>query len=233
MKQAEFTNSDSLVASNPSTIADLRSRFQGNHRRPKLVHATTSANCIRRGLSLAGLVWCLACLTGGGLLLAKATAPASERPSVLSAQRPPLTKPIEDVRVGDWVLAKDPDEAGPPTAHRVTALPRNWTEHWVHVLVEGGGELQATREHPFWARGRGWVDAKDLRVGDVLEDEAGRPVAVAAVTIKPRTADTFNLTVNGVHTYYALAGGTPVLVHNVNTYPDPAAPGIFERRQQP
>src|SRR5207302_822245 len=86
------------------------------------------------------------------------------------------TKAIENVRVGDWVLAKDPTQAGPPTPHKVVALPRNWAEHVVHVHVDGEGQLEATRSHPFWVLGKGWVNADDLRSGDPLVDERGMPV---------------------------------------------------------
>lgn len=173
----------------------------------------------RHGLVRFALVWLVGCLVAGGGLLAMVPKPS---PSHTTKYR---TKNIEDVKIGDWVLAKDPADVGPPTPHRVLAVPRNWTEHVVHVRVEGGGELQATRGHPFFTANRGWVDAKNLRGGDVLHDLDARSVRVSSVRIEDRTCGTFNLTVNGLHTFYALAGQTPVLVHNVNTYPDPTPPG--------
>ena len=172
----------------------------------------------RRGVARLALVWLLGCLAAGGGLLAAGANHAAAPAAAAGSSARPHTKAIEDVRVGDWVLAKDPGQAGPPTPHRVVALPRNWTEHVAHVRLEGGGELLATRSHPFWAEGRGWVDAADLRAGDRLVDDAGRPAAVAGVEVEERTCDTYNLTVEGVHTYYALAGETPVLVHNVNPW---------------
>jgi hypothetical protein len=166
------------------------------------------------------LVWLICCLAGGGWLMLGGLKPAVEShyaPAVaLTADDKPtyITKNIEDIQVGDWVLAKDPDDAGPPTPHRVIGLPRNWTEHVVHIQVKGQGDLQATRTHPFWVAGRGWLQAKDLRVGDRLQDDGSQLLAVTKVRIEDRVADTFNLTVDGVHTYYVLAGDQPVLVHN-------------------
>lgn len=159
------------------------------------------------------LAWLMACLIGGGLLMAKGT-PPSRGPRY-------VTKNIEDVRVGDWVLAKDPDKPGLPTPHRVMDLPRNWTEHLVHVRLEGGGDVAATRNHPFFVRDRGWVEARDLRVGDRLRDGQDRLVGITGLSEEARTCDTFNLTVQGVHTYYVLAGRTPVLVHNMGDDPPP------------
>jgi hypothetical protein len=107
----------------------------------------------------------------------------------------------------------------------VVALPRNWTEHVVHVEIDGGGELKATRNHPFWVEGRGWTAAKNLRANDRLTDDRGEPVAIKRAWVEDRTTGTYNLSVEGVHTYYVSAGGVPVLVHNVFVYPDPLPPG--------
>lgn len=47
-----------------------------------------------------------------------------------------------------------------------------------------------------------------------LRTEDGTPIAVQNNRPFERTARTFNLTVAGLHTYYVLAGRTPLLVHN-------------------
>jgi Pretoxin HINT domain len=166
------------------------------------------------------LVWLICCVAGGGWLMLGGLKPAVEshyaRAVALTADDKPtyITKNIEDIQVGDWVLAKDPDDAGPPTPHRVIGLPRNWTEHVVHIQVKGQGDLQATRMHPFWVIGKGWTKAKDLQKEDELVDGSGAAVSVTKAWVQNRTTDTFNLTIDGVHTYYVLAGDSPVLVHN-------------------
>ena len=53
-----------------------------------------------------------------------------------------------------------------------------------------------------------------MRAGDVLQTSAGRFVVVVAVRDFTATTVTYNLTVDGVHTYYVEAGTDPVLVHN-------------------
>jgi len=167
------------------------------------------------------LSFIVACFAAGGLLFAFAAAsPRQAKPTPRY-----VTKNIEDVQVGDLILAKDPGQSGEATPHRVAALPRNWTEHVVHVQVEGGGEVRATKNHPFFVDGRGWVEASGLRVGDRLRDERDHAVTIERLWTEDKVADTFNLTVEGVHTYFVLAGNTPVLVHNVNVYPDPTPPG--------
>ncbi|AWL32640.1 hypothetical protein HWN34_19310 [Streptomyces violascens] len=62
-----------------------------------------------------------------------------------------------------------------------------------------------------------WLDATDLDKGDWLQTSAGTRIQITAVertTVLDATVH--NLTVAGVHTYYVLAGATPVLVHNGN-----------------
>ena len=70
----------------------------------------------------------------------------------------------------------------------------------------------ATDEHPFLTVERGWVSAADLRRGEHLLDADGTPVAVDAVLDLDRVTWVYNLTVEGLHTYYV--GADPVLVHN-------------------
>lgn len=178
----------------------------------------TTVNLIRTGAARSGfssvaMIWFL-CFTSAGLwlLLGGHAKPQPPTPHA----RHLITKNIEDIRVGDYVLAKDPNDAGPPTAHRVTALPRNWTQHIVHVQVEGGGEVQATRNHPFWVGGRGWIEARELHVGDRLRDEQDRPVMILSLKDEGHETDTYNLTIEGVHAYYVRAGDAALLVHNVD-----------------
>ncbi|WP_147312340.1 polymorphic toxin-type HINT domain-containing protein [Thermomonospora umbrina] len=82
-----------------------------------------------------------------------------------------------------------------------------------------------------------WVHAKDLRSGMWLRTSAGTHVQVE--TIEGRTAHAqrvHNLTIADTHTHHALAGSTPVLVHNCGdgsdpliTYADSLRPGATKR----
>jgi len=170
---------------------------------------------LRRGLSCSRQMGFLCCMLVGGWLVAIAT------PTLLRADGGCRyrTKPIEQVQTGDWVLAKEPADEGPPKAFQVMYTPRNHTYHVVHVAVsgaEGCVELESTRKHPFFVVGRGWVFARDLRPSDRLVDAQGRSVMISRVWIEDRICETFNLTVEGVHTFYVVAGGQSILVHNMS-----------------
>ncbi|GAA4733810.1 polymorphic toxin-type HINT domain-containing protein [Phytohabitans rumicis] len=130
------------------------------------------------------------------------------------------TKPIRDIRVGDEVLATDPetDEQGPRT---VTYL-------WVHedqlVALElaNGEVLTTTEDHPFWNEtAKQWQQAQQLSPGDHLYTGNGAPAAVDGISwTSAHVGGAYTLSVDDIHTYYVIAGDTPVLVHNC-----PPAPG--------
>ncbi|MEV1062937.1 Hint domain-containing protein [Streptomyces sp. NPDC050263] len=136
------------------------------------------------------------------------------------------SKPIKDVRAGDKVLATDP-ETGETTTQTVTAeILGKGVKHLVKVTIDTDGkkgtetaEVTATDNHPFWVPELAdWIDATDLKSGQWLRTGAGTLVQITAVQRwTALDATVHNLTVSVVHTYYVLAGATPVLVHNCGT----------------
>ena len=67
-----------------------------------------------------------------------------------------------------------------------------------------------------------WTDAADLRIGDQLATPGGGRIDIESVRRYAAPRRTYNLTVDSVHTYYVVAGDTPVLVHNEGD--DPSGP---------
>ncbi len=128
-------------------------------------------------------------------------------------------KPIKDVARGNTVLATDPitGERGP---REVTDLIRHGGPHtMVAVQLAGAGQIDATDKHPFWvASQRKWVDAIDLKPGDVVLSDRGDQIKVTNLKTTQQDLTAYNLTVAGLHTYYV--GDKPVLVHNADCGPD-------------
>ncbi|MFG1843979.1 RHS repeat-associated core domain-containing protein [Micromonospora carbonacea] len=125
------------------------------------------------------------------------------------------TRRLEDVRVGDEVIAADPEtgEQG----------PRIVTNVWVHEdeLVDlriGDAFVTTTEDHPFWNHtDREWQRADEIDRGDWALGSDGIALSIGGLEWPSATAaSAYNLTVDGIHTYYVLAGDTPVLVHNDN-----------------
>ncbi|MEU6278961.1 RHS repeat-associated core domain-containing protein [Streptomyces sp. NPDC047028] len=132
-------------------------------------------------------------------------------------------KKIADIRIGDKVLATDP-ETGKTKTETVTAeIKGTGLKHLVKVTVDTDGKkgsktasVTATDGHPFWVPAlHAWLPATGLKSGEWLRTSTGTRVRITAVAHwTALTATVRNLTVSELHTYYVLAGATPVLVHN-------------------
>ncbi|GAA3346865.1 hypothetical protein GCM10020358_59510 [Amorphoplanes nipponensis] len=122
------------------------------------------------------------------------------------------TKPMKELEVGDVVLATDPESG--------REGPRVVTEVWVHQdalfdLTVAGETIATTEDHPFWnATDHEWQRADALDYGDLLLGPKSSTSPVGSLSKESRIDDAYNLTVADIHTYYVLAGNTPVLVHN-------------------
>ncbi|MFI7545222.1 polymorphic toxin-type HINT domain-containing protein [Actinoplanes sp. NPDC049599] len=139
------------------------------------------------------------------------------------------TKKIADIKVGDEVLATDP-EIGRTESRVVTATfvndDRELTDLTVRTAAGDQALIRTTDEHPFWDESAyAWVDASALTTGNELRSEDGSPKSVLAVRSYTGTRWMYNFTVADLHTYYVMAGNTPVLVHN-----DEAGGAPYSRR---
>ncbi|MEV1155046.1 polymorphic toxin-type HINT domain-containing protein [Micromonospora chokoriensis] len=127
------------------------------------------------------------------------------------------TRAIGDVKVGDQVLAYDP-ETGEAEVEQVEQLHLNQDVELANVTVQAANEpievLETTQNHPFWSVDRNdWVEAKDLRPAESLLSLETR-VEVVRVDNYVGLRAMRDLTVTDLHTYFVLAGDAPVLVHN-------------------
>ncbi|MFC6022945.1 polymorphic toxin-type HINT domain-containing protein, partial [Plantactinospora solaniradicis] len=140
-------------------------------------------------------------------------------------------KRISELRVGDEVLATDP-ETGEQGPRAITYL-------WIHedqlvdLKLADGTTLTTTEDHPFWNHtDQQWQDAQQLDRGDLLLSPSGARVAVEGLLSQTTTRGmAYNLTVAGIHTYYVVAGTGPVLVHNSNGGCGVPGPGKRKRAE--
>jgi intein/homing endonuclease len=114
------------------------------------------------------------------------------------------TKPIADVRVGDYVAAFD--GLGALTPRRVT----NIFSYEDREVVELN-EVRVTSEHRFLLANGMYKRVNELVEGDVLVATDGSFVPEWSVVPIAGTYTVHNLTVEGTHTY--VAGG--FRVHNI------------------
>ncbi|MER7757357.1 DddA-like double-stranded DNA deaminase toxin [Kitasatospora sp. NPDC097643] len=130
------------------------------------------------------------------------------------------SKPIKDVKQGDNVLSTDPQtdttKSEAVTATIVTPDDRQFTDLTLTADTKPATTLTSTQHHPFWDETtQRWTDAAALHVGDHLRAADGTSLTVRAIrNYEPQPQEARNLSIAELHTYYVLAGATPVLVHN-------------------
>jgi len=161
-----------------------------------------------------------------------------------------VTMNIEDIKVGDLVYSYD-TITGEVSLKAVTATSALRSGHinYLTIIDEHGNEqvIETTDTHPFWvvtddpdleraareiaggfyheniAPGLNgfWVEAKDLRAGDVFLGANGELSTLTNIVRVEQAGGiaVFNFTVEGNHNYFILAkeyeyGQTAVLVHN-------------------
>ncbi|MFF8270540.1 polymorphic toxin-type HINT domain-containing protein [Streptomyces sp. NPDC016562] len=236
----------------PATLKDLWDASKG-HLAGLLVGLVGAALCPETGVTCAVAVGALAglasqcvtdCKDAGAMALAAAVGAATSYAGMkmgglgvgcsFSADTLVLledgeSKPIGEIAVGDQVQAADPATGEHIGGRDVTALHVNRDDDLIDLTVttpDGRSTVvHTTAKHPFWDDNRkAWVPAGQLRTGDALATAANTRAYVSDVTVVPGAADMLNLTVDRLHTYYVLAGATPVLVHN--TCNDPIALGL-------
>jgi intein/homing endonuclease len=130
---------------------------------------------------------------------------------------PTGSKPIEEFRVGDLVLARDEWWPEGPVEAKVVEAVFVRTGRILHLHV-GGRVIRTTGEHPFYAQAKGWVAAAELVKGDRLSSHDGQWVAVEEVFDTNEYETVYNVRIADFHTYFI---GTEewtfsVWAHNAN-----------------
>ncbi|MCF1512363.1 polymorphic toxin-type HINT domain-containing protein [Streptomyces glomeratus] len=129
------------------------------------------------------------------------------------------TKPIGELKTGDKVESADPATGKDKGSRAVQHVWVNHDDNLLDVAINTGRGrtevLHTTSNHPFYdTTTHTWTPAGNLKPGDRLASIRSQHPTVASVHATPGAANRYNLTVRQLHTYYVLAGGTPVLVHN-------------------
>ncbi|MFG3048314.1 LamG-like jellyroll fold domain-containing protein [Streptomyces sp. NPDC048241] len=185
--------------------------------------------CDAKDVALSAAVGAAGSYVGGKMLGGKARASCGGPNSFSGDTRVLMAdgtaKAIDQVKIGDTIANSVPDAAG-TGARKVTNVIVTRTDHdFVDVTIRrtsgptrhrDEARLTTTFHHPFYDKTQAaFVDAKDLAVGDTLQTPTGTAEVTAVHRYHAHTT-TYNLTVGSLHTYYVLAGETPVLVHNSN-----------------
>jgi len=125
-------------------------------------------------------------------------------------------KQIKDIQEEDFVYSENV-ETGEKGLKKVAKVFVREVHKLIHVYVDGE-EINTTDTHPFWVEGKGWIEAGELKTGDVLRLYTGELKTVEKVEIEvfDRPVKVYNFEVEDWHTYYVTEQG--VLVHNAKNY---------------
>ena len=152
------------------------------------------------------------------------------------------SKPIEQVKAGDWVASRDAErveksrsklKSSENVGKRVVRTFVTEQKSTVEVALASGETIQCTTGHLFFVEGKGFVPAARLAIGNAIVTRAGPSVKVRKVE-QSGTATVYNFEVEGTHTYFV--GKTAAWVHNAGLcdLPDPYAgdpfPGVSPRQ---
>jgi RHS repeat-associated protein len=141
---------------------------------------------------------------------------------------------IETVEVGQLVYARD-EKTGVTALKPVTAVMVTPGKPLYEVTTESKNgliqRLEVTDNHPFWVKGKGWVDSAQLQLGMKLPTLDEQEVTVISLKSLKKVEITYNFTVEDFHTYFA--GEQKAFVHNcacavklLSSFKDAATYGI-------
>ena len=142
-------------------------------------------------------------------------------------------KPIEDVTVGERVMARD--ELSGETELRTVehVIVRNDREVFELTFADGEQRevISVTSDHRFHTTERGWVVSAELQIGEAIESLDGRRLVFETRSAQARKAPTFNLSVAEDHNYFV--GESGLWVHNCTPCglsPDAYVAGLPQKR---
>jgi Pretoxin HINT domain len=118
-----------------------------------------------------------------------------------------MTKPIEMIKAGDYVLSRNEVTAS-MTAQRVS---RTW-KHRVLLELTNGEKLETTKDHPLFVVDQGFTKVAELASGAILTSESGVSIKIGRITQNHCENIVYNIEVENFHTYFV--GKNRLWAHN-------------------
>lgn len=120
---------------------------------------------------------------------------------------------IEDITAGMKVYSRNM-ETNQNELKEVLATSKRKVEMCTYEISVNGEKIESTGNHPFYVKGKGYVEASKLINGDILIDSNNNDHEISDIKIinNAETVTVYNLNVDDNHNYYV--GQSKVLVHN-------------------
>ena len=122
---------------------------------------------------------------------------------------------IEQIKVGDLVYAANSETLEVSLKPVLETYIRE-TSTLVHITIDGE-KIISTNDHPYYVKGKGFVNAEALWIGAELVDNNGNTVYVEEIYRQALDNDSekvYNFRVDECHTYFV--GRKYILVHNAD-----------------
>ena len=130
------------------------------------------------------------------------------------------TKPIEQVRPGEWVQCRN-ELTGQDSVKPVDSIINRHSDDIVKLqIADGSGQvvetITCTPDHPFYVPGQGFVAAGSLTAGTSLVSRSGSSVSVSDVAWEKADGGytVYNFSVEADHSYFVGQEAGGVWVHN-------------------
>ena len=122
-------------------------------------------------------------------------------------------KAIETIRVGDTIPCVD-HITGETAEKKVVSTTVRKVNRLTELDIDGE-VIKCTETHPFQVKGQGWVEASELKPGDVVYTKGWGTATVRSVGLieLDKPVEVFNFEVEDCHTYFV--GDKYILVHNM------------------
>ncbi|MFF3563235.1 polymorphic toxin-type HINT domain-containing protein, partial [Streptomyces sp. NPDC002574] len=232
MTQAELDSDKQLLKTVASAFGDMTLiepwyQCAFNHNQDKCDTLGLAMSTFDAGGVEVGAARFLRAMSKAGRFLCSFT------PSTKVLMKGGRTKAIGKIKPGDEVEAADPATGKHLGARKVTAQGLHHDDDLIDLKVRDSrgrtSTVRTTFKHPFWdATARAWIPAGTLTAGHDLTTAGDGRVRLVRVLQRAGAADMYNLTVAELHSYYVLAGTTPVLVHNCDVALGRAAEGTYK-----
>lgn len=124
-------------------------------------------------------------------------------------------KNIEDIQIGDIVYSMNL-QTMQVEEKEVQRLKVTENECKLLYLISTGLDyIESTPDHRFYVKDKGWIDASELKLGDILIDETGNDKAITEIQTKTyeEPVTVYNFEVEDNHNYFV--GEDNILVYTI------------------
>ena len=122
---------------------------------------------------------------------------------------------IEDIKNGMKVYSYN-EETKQVELNEVKNTFINYVDYDMYKIYIKNEVIESTNKHPYYIKDRGWIEARDLQIGDTLITAENKEIEIKNIEIVKHVGnklkEVYNIEVNNNHNYFV--GENKVLVHN-------------------